>query len=312
MSLVLLFPGQGSQYPGYLHALPTSPTVENTITAAYATLGAIGIDDDLDSASALVDTTKVQLGLLIAGVACARALTEEFALRPQFVAGHSVGAFAAAVTAGALTLPEALEIVVLRGQFMTRVCAQGHWGMAAVTGLATRTAREMVAQLYSAEHPLWLANINSASQSVISGTTEAIRAATEAARLAGAAACDVLDVSVASHCPLQNPTAVELADRLSTIPDRPLTASYLTNTRGRRVWDAHAVRTDLAESVAQTVRWYDIARLLPELGAACAIEMPPGHVLTRLMESSAPSMTRTAVAVDGLAKSAARCAGCGG
>ena len=66
---------------------------------------------DLDSAASLLDTTNVQIALVIAGVACARALTEDHGLTPQFVAGHSVGAFSAAVTAGVLTLAEALAAV---------------------------------------------------------------------------------------------------------------------------------------------------------------------------------------------------------
>ena len=117
----------------------------------------------------------MQLALLIAGVACARALTEDHGLAPQFVAGHSVGAFAAAVTAGVLTLPEALIAVELRARLMEKACAQGDWGMAAVTGLPTRTAAEIVRKIATDDDPIWVANINSATQTVFSGTVPALQ-----------------------------------------------------------------------------------------------------------------------------------------
>ncbi len=108
MSLALTFPGQGSQQPNMLGSLPDSPAVGAVLAESRSCLGSLGVTGDIDDADALSDTTNVQLALLIAGVACARALIDDFGLTPQFVAGHSVGAFAAAVVAGVLTLDEAL------------------------------------------------------------------------------------------------------------------------------------------------------------------------------------------------------------
>ena len=106
MSLAFLYPGQGSQRPDMLRALPASPAVTRTLDEAALELDhtrwPAGLDD-LDTAEALQSTTNVQLALLISGVAAARALTDDRGLVPAFVAGHSVGAFAAAVTAGVLT-----------------------------------------------------------------------------------------------------------------------------------------------------------------------------------------------------------------
>ena len=93
-------------------------------------------------------------------MAGARALIDDHGLVPEFVAGHSVGAFAAAVTAGVLTLAEALAAVELRGRSMEQACAQGDWGMAAVIGLPTRAAAELVAEVGTDDDPLWVANVN--------------------------------------------------------------------------------------------------------------------------------------------------------
>ena len=111
MSLAFLFPGQGSQQPNMLDGLPDSPAVTVVLDQARSHLAHLGMPAVLDSASALADTTNVQIALLIAGVACARALTEDQALTPRFVAGHSVGAFAAAVAAGVLDFADALTAV---------------------------------------------------------------------------------------------------------------------------------------------------------------------------------------------------------
>ena len=212
MSLAFLFPGQGAQRPNMLHDLPTSPAIGQVIRESQCRL------DDLDTTAALASTVNVQMALLMAGVACARALTADYDLTPQFVAGHSVGAFAAAVTAGVLTLTEALIAVELRGRLMEQACAQGDWGMAAVGGLSTRAAAEIARQVSTNNDPVWVANINSASQTVFSGTTTALQTAADAAKRAGALTYERLDVAVASHCPIQEETARHMAAHLATLP----------------------------------------------------------------------------------------------
>jgi malonate decarboxylase epsilon subunit len=151
-----------------------------------------------------------------------------------------------------------------------------------------------------------VANVNGATQTVLSGTAAGLANAAHAAEVAGAAAFDLLDVSVASHCPIQADTADRLAAHLGQVSRRSPTARYLTNTRGRAVSTAEAILDDLAQAVAHPVQWYDAMRLLPELGATCAIETPPGHVLTRLLVSTAPTLTALSVDDDGIRAVTAR------
>ena len=301
MSLALLFPGQGAQHPRMLYDLPPSPAVAAVVDESGWQI------DDLDSAAALASTVNVQIALVIAGVAGARALVDDHGLVPEFVAGHSVGAFAAAVTAGVLTLAEALTAVELRGRSMEDACAQGDWGMAAVSGLPTRAAAEIVAEVGTDDDPLWVANVNAATQTVVSGTDRALSRVADASSRAGAQSCERLDVAVASHCPIQQDTARLMAEHLSQLPHRRPTCRYLTNTRGRVTASADVVLDDLAQSVARPVQWYDGTRLLGELGVTCAVEVPPGHVLTRLLTSAVPSITAISVTDDGF-EAAARLA----
>ncbi|WP_036438586.1 ACP S-malonyltransferase [Mycobacterium sp. URHB0044] len=306
MSLAFLFPGQGSQQPNMLHALPNGPAVAAVISESRSCLARLGLPEDIDSAAALQDTTNVQIALLIAGVACARALTEEHGLAPRFVAGHSVGAFAAAVTAGAMSLDDALTTVELRGRLMNDACRDGDWGMAAITGLPIRSAQLLAERTGTDADPLWLANVNSATQTVLSGTATALHDASHAARTAGATDFERLDVAAASHCPVQADTAIRLAQHLAGLPRHTPAARYLTNSRGRAVTTADAILDDLAQSVAQPVQWYDATRLLPELGATCAIETQPGHVLAHLCTANAPGLAAFSLQDTGLAATVAR------
>lgn len=300
MSLALLFPGQGTQQPNMLSALPKSPAALAAVDESQSWLGHLGITGPIDDATALHDTTNAQLALLIAGVACARALTEDHGLTPQFVAGHSVGAFAAAVTAGVLTFGEAITAVHVRAELMKEACSQGDCGMAAVTGLPIRATVQLVERLHTDDEPLWVANVNSATQTVLSGSVAGLRAAAVAAEEAGAGDFTTLDVAVASHCPLQAGTAERMRAHFAGLPRRPATAHYLTNTRGRSVRGADAILDDLAEAVAHTVQWYDATRLLPELGVTVAVETQPGHVLTRLNDANAPTVLALSLQDNGI------------
>jgi malonate decarboxylase epsilon subunit len=305
MSLALLFPGQGAQQAGMLHALPDTPAAAAVAAESRSVCAELGLPVDLDRADRLRDTVAVQVSLVIAGVGWAKALIADFRLTPRVVAGHSVGAFASAVAAGVLTLREALVAVHLRGQSMRAACAEGDWGMAALTGLPTRAVQQLVERVSTPEEPLWVANINSATQTVLGGTVSALNAAHDAARLTGAA-FERLDIAVASHGPVQSETARALRTHLTALPLRTPTARYVTNTGGRLVETAEAILADLAGSVAHPVRWYDGVRLMAELGVTCSIETPPGHTLTRLVRSGAPDITALSVSDDGLPAVAAR------
>jgi malonate decarboxylase epsilon subunit len=205
-----------------------------------------------------------------------------------------------------ITLSEALAAVALRGALMKEACADGDWGMAAVTGLPTRPAGQIAQQVATADDPVWVANINSATQTVFSGTASALRKVADAAKIAGAPNYERLNVSVASHCPKQAATARRMAAHLAGLPHREPTVRYLTNTRGRATTSAETVRDDLAQAVARTVQWYDATRLMGELGATRAIETQPGHVLTRLLASAAPTVAAISLQDSGLAATARR------
>lgn len=302
VNLALLFPGQGSQRAGLLSELPETPAASRAMTEAMSAVEGLGLDPTaLDRIDSLPRTSEVQLTLLVAGVVTARALIEDHEIDVGIVAGHSIGAFAAAVAAGVLTIEEAVQVVWFRGQSMQEAVQDGHWGMAAVTGLNLRSTSKLAQTISTESDPLWVANINAADEIVVSGTTTALRKLQAQAGHAGARDVDVLNVTVASHCPLQHATAIGLADRLASVPRRRQLIAYITNTGGRRVLDdADRVIDDLAQSVARPLRWYDGVRLMSELGVKITIETPPGHVLTHLVTRTAPEIQALSIDDTGL------------
>jgi malonate decarboxylase epsilon subunit len=296
MTVAFLFPGQGSPSAGLLHHLPRHSEVARTIHEASDVLG---LDlDRLDNAEALRSTGAVQTALLIAGVATARALMAE-RVHPAAAAGMSIGAFGAAVACGALSFADALPLVRLRGELMETAFPSGY-GLAAIEGLNEVQVEGIVERTRTAELSVYISNVNAPRQIVVAGSDAALAAVTAQAQKQGARRAERLAVSVPSHCPLLQPVADRLAQAMATLTLRWPALPYVSNRGGRALYDAEAIRRDLATSVAHPVRWYDALEVLRELGAKVFIEMAPGHVSTHLAAELFPGVSAVSIADQGL------------
>ncbi|ALN21306.1 malonate decarboxylase subunit epsilon [Ectopseudomonas mendocina] len=275
MSALWAFPGQGAQQPGMLQALPDAPVVQTCIEQASVALG-----EDvrlLDSAEALQNTRAVQLCLLIAGVAAARVLSER-GHRPDMVAGLSIGAYAAAVVAGALDFADAVRLVALRGELMQRAYPDGY-GMTAILGLDQDSVERLLAD---AEGPVYLANINAETQLVIAGSDAAMAKVAERARAQGAGCARRLAMSVPSHCELLDTPARELAAAFAKVEMRTPQVRYLSSSSARLIRDPGTLRDDLAMNMSRVVDWQTTLVTAYERGVRLHLELPPGSVLTGL------------------------------
>lgn len=284
MSVAFLFPGQGSQRPGMLHDLPDHPTARDTISLAADVLDRDVLD--LDTPGALTSTVAAQLALLIAGTAAFRVLLEEGA-RADFVAGHSVGAYAAATAAGALTLTDALRLVELRARAMEEAHPEGY-GMGVIVGLDERAVSCLAAEVGTPEAPVHAANVNAPLQVSVSGAEDPLERVLALARGRGARSARRLAVPTPSHTPLMASVAAELEDALAGVTVNPPAVPYVSNVGGRALRDPEDIREDLVRSVERPVRWHDATTLLYELGVRLFVEMPPGDVLTRLAADAFP------------------------
>ena len=296
MSVALLFPGQGSQSPGMLHRLPDHPALRQTLEEVSAELGYDLYA--LDSQEALRSTVPVQLALLTAGVATARALEAEGVI-PEAVAGLSIGAFGAAVHAQVLSLADAIRLVKQRAELMVRY-SPPCYGLTAIVGLKEDQVAGLIRKAHTSESPVFLGNVNSNDQIVITGSFSGMEKVGRAALQTGARKAERLDVAVLSHSPILQPIADVLTQTLQNIPLHPPRMVYIGNVWGRALRNAEDIAWDLVNNIANGVRWYDATIVLQELGATLLIETPPGHVLTNLAKQSVPELKSIALAESSL------------
>lgn len=273
MKILFTFPGQGTQHEGMLQNLPGTELAQ-----AREVLGTEV--DTLDSAASLSHTRAVQLSLLIAGVAWAREL-ERRGVTPDIVSGLSIGAYPAAVIAGALDFTDALRLVALRGDVMEQAYPHGY-GLTAIMGLTLSQVEQLIEGTGT-----YIANLNAETQIVIAGGDDGMAQVAERALAKGASKAKRLAVSVPSHCALLAEPAQNLVAAFENVTlSRPRLA-YLSGSTGRVLWQPEKIADDLAMNMARTVRWQEAVISANERDARLAIEMPPGGILTCLTRQAA-------------------------
>ena len=282
MSTVFLFPGQGEQYPGMLDDLTAHPAATACLDEISAALGHdIRTHDD---ERALRSDASVQLALLAAAVASWRTLDASGA-RPDYVAGHSIGAFAAAVACGALALPDAVKAVWARGHAMAEAYPHGY-GMGVVLGLDERAVTRLADQAARPAEPVYATNVNAPRQITVSGADPAVDRLLALARTHGATRAQRLPIDVPAHCPLMAGPGREVAAVLSSMPVDPPSVPFAANCDGRTLRTADAIREDLIRAVARPVRWHEATTALYERGARLFVQLWPGDSLSHLAQAA--------------------------
>ena len=296
MSLALLFSPQGSQAVGMGRELATRSAAARAIHAsADAALGwSVSTLCWEGPADRLNDTQQTQPCLLTTSIASAAALEEAVGepLRPAFVAGHSVGEYAAVVAAGVLDLADALRMVVLRGKLMA--AQSGSDGMAAVIGLDRDVVQKTV-EAVAGPTELVLANDNAPGQVVISGSLAAIDRARRLLREQGAKRVIRLNVSGAFHSPHMASVAEALADAFGDLDWRDADPPVVSNVTAEPVVDAGRIRNLLAEQVRSPVEWVASMRRLVDEGVDTFVECGPGNALAGMLKRIAPQVRTLAV-----------------
>jgi malonate decarboxylase epsilon subunit len=197
--LAYQFPGQGAQTADFLHRLPQHAAVTATLDEASQALDLDVLT--LDTPDALRSTVAVQVGLVVAGIATVRLLADA-QVTPDISAGLSVGAYAAAVSCGALKFADALRMVRKRAELMETAYPSGY-GLAAISGLTEPQLETLAAQQAQAGlPPVYIGNVNAPRQIVMAGADAALDALIARALTAGARKATRLAVSVPSHCEL--------------------------------------------------------------------------------------------------------------
>lgn len=301
MSRALLFPGQGAQTVGMGKDLYEAwPAVRELYDEADAL-----VDFDLKRISfegpegELTRTDVSQPAIVVASLAALRALESELGGPiPGVIAacGMSLGEYTALAWSGALSLGDALHLVIQRGRFMQDCCEATPSGMTSVMGLDRAGCEAVLAEAGEGDK-VGVANDNSARQVVLSGEQEALDRVAAKAKEAGARRLFPLTVAGAYHSKLMAPAGERLADELArvkiTAPRVPVIANVLAAAYGSEsaVDVGGEIAARLVEQVSGTVRWRESMSRLSELGVTEAVELGPGGVLKGLMRQNVRAIT---------------------
>jgi [acyl-carrier-protein] S-malonyltransferase len=303
MTLAVLFSPQGSQAPGMGRELAdASPAARVTFAEADVVLGWSVSELCWEGpAERLNDTRQTQPCLVTTGVAAWRALVESTGAEPAMVAGHSVGEYAALVAAGALEFAAALRLVSRRASLMAG--AGGEGGMAAVLGLERA---QVQAAVDGVARPIELvvANDNAPGQVVISGRRDALAAAEDAMRAAGARRVVPLPVSGAFHSPLMASVTDALSEAFEAEEWRDARIPIVSNVTAEPVTDPGRIRSLLAEQVRSPVEWVASVERMVADGVDLMIECGAGTALTGMVRRIAPGV-RTGSVTDAATLAAA-------
>jgi [acyl-carrier-protein] S-malonyltransferase len=284
LKIALLFPGQGSQYVGmgkelFLSSSPARETFDEADDTLGFKLSSLCFEGPKER---LNQTDVTQPAILAVGIATFRTLLAHFPVRPAFLAGHSLGEYSALVVSGALSFPDALRLVSLRGLYMQEAVPEGKGLMAAIMGLQKSVVDDLCRDVTEGEEIVVPANYNTAQQIVISGSKCAVERAAGLAEERGAKKVVILKVSVPSHSPLMISAGKRLAKNLEGIEIDEMNIPVVTNLEATPLTDSKRVGDILVKQLSNPVRWEDSILKMREEGIDFFIEMGPGRVLTGL------------------------------
>ena len=276
-----VFPGQGAQFSGMGKDLyESSPEAKALMDKANDILGFRITDIMFAGTDEELKATKVtQPAIFIHSVALA--LCTPGLDRPDMVGGHSLGEFSALVAAGAVSFEDGLKLVAVRANEMQKCCEKVPGTMAAIIGLPTEKVDEICASIDGVVIP---ANYNCDGQIVISGEKEAVLAACEACKQAGAKRALPLAVSGAFHSPLMEPARAELAKAIEATEVRAPRCPIYQNVTAQPETDPVRIKENLLKQLTSPVRWTQSVKNMLADGATEFTELGPGTVLQGLVK----------------------------
>lgn len=274
-----VFPGQGAQFVGMGKDLyDANPLAKELFDKANDILGYNiteimfnGTDDQLK------ETKVTQPAVFLHSVISALCLGDEF--KPAMVAGHSLGEFSALVASGALSFEDGLRLVYARAMAMQKACEAAPGTMAAIVGLSDDKVEEICSEINTPDNVVVAANYNCPGQLVISGSVEAVNAACEKMKEAGAKRALPLKVGGAFHSPLMQPAKDELQAAIEATNFSTPKCPIYQNVDGRPHTSPNEIKGNLIAQLTSSVRWTsDVQNMIAD-GATDFTECGPGKAL---------------------------------
>ena len=295
MKHAYIFPGQGAQFTGMGKNLYDESTVAREYFEQANEILGFRITDVMFSGTEadLKQTNVTQPAVFLHSVILFETTPD---LRPDMVAGHSLGEISALVANRVLTFEDGLRLVAKRADAMQRACELNPSTMAAVLGLPDEKVEEICHHITNMGEIVVAANYNTPGQLVISGSLEGIRIAGEQLKAAGAKRCLPLAVGGAFHSPLMAPAREELAAAINTTHFNVPTCPVYQNVDAHPYIGPDDIKKNLINQLTSPVLWTQIVQKMVVDGATHLTECGPGKVLQGLVKKIAPEAT-----ADGLA-----------
>lgn len=289
--IALLFPGQGSQRVGMgADLLEARPDLFDRYMEQADGVSGLPIRERcLEGPIEELTRTDVAQPALFAFSLAMVELAREAGLQPDFVAGHSLGEYTAAVVSGAVASDDGMRLVCQRGRLMAGAQSERPGTMAAIIGLSAERVAELCEEA-SAVGTVAPANFNTPTQTIASGDEAAVVKLLELAEEAGAERALRLPVGAAFHSELMEPVRREMSQAMDTVAWRDPDVPLMSNAFAELQSTAEQVRHALVEQIASPVRWVDCVRGLVASGASSFLELGSGRVLTGLVRQIDPEV----------------------
>lgn len=279
--LAFVFPGQGSQFLG----MGKEIIEEDKGYKVYFKIAqeAIGVDLEKiiygDDEAELVKTENAQPAILTVSYIAYKYLTEKVGLKPDIVAGHSLGEWTALIAADVISFEEAVSLVRNRGIYMEEACPDGAGTMAAIIGL-DETAISKILEVYP---DVSIANFNSPGQVVISGKSEQIKIAIQELKRAGARRAIELNVSGPFHSKFMKSAEEKLRKDLEKIRFNAPSIPIVQNVTAQIETNPERIKENIIKQISEPVRWTECVVKLKEFGVNKFIEVGFRNILTNLI-----------------------------
>jgi [acyl-carrier-protein] S-malonyltransferase len=282
--IAFVFPGQGSQYVGmgkdiYDH-YPLARKVfqhgDEKLGMLLSNLCFYGFEEELRL------TPNTQPAILTTSTAILKVLEQE-GIRPDFVAGHSLGEYTALIAAGSLAISDAIGLVRQRGMFMQEAVPSGEGTMAAIIGLTQDKVFSLCKEA-SSEGIVEPANFNCPGQIVIAGHVFAVEKAVELAKAFGAKRTVILPVSGPFHSSLLQSASLKLAEALDKVIISRAWVPVVANCTADFEMNPQQIKENLIKQVSSAVLWQQSVEKLLAAGVTTFIEIGPGKVLSGLIK----------------------------
>ncbi len=278
-----VFPGQGSQYVGMSGKIPEGSIKREFFTKASEILGFDLLEICEKGPQETLTSTDITQPALYTISSIYETLLKEKGIKPDIVAGHSIGEYAALFSCGAFTFETGLKLTKIRGLLMKNISEKSPGKMLAVIGLDAEKIQKVLEEASKAGI-IVSANYNSLDQIVLSGSINAINEAQVIAKASGARLAKPLEVSAAFHSPLMEPIVSEMSKAIEEAEFKRPEIPIVQNVTGDVETDPEKIKENLKKQLTGPVRWVDSVLKMQELGVSEFYEVGPKNVLKGLIE----------------------------